>query len=84
MKWMCAACLVISSTAVFIALRAQSNAQQAAVEVVQEREQELIDSLWPQLREVYADIGEPEATPSERPRSIEELFEPLFRTIELR
>ena len=71
--------LVISLVALALAAQAHLNADRMATQALHRREQKMIDSLWPDMKVIYADLLEgSKGYSGERPDTIEELFTPII------
>ena len=77
------AALVISIVALFLALNTQRADERIAQEMIDKREQQLIEALWPDIQKVCKDIGVGSVKLDKRPSTLEELLAPLFETIDM-
>lgn len=73
--------LVLSLAALTLAATVYSRADIIADQAVQRREQKIVDHLKPKVHAVYRDF-DLELTPSaKQPKSLEELFTPMFHLV---
>lgn len=74
--------LVISLIAVGLVANAHFHAEHMAERALQQREQIMIDRMWPTMKAIYQDLFEgSERYTAEKPETIEELFRPLFTVV---
>lgn len=75
--------LALAAPALVLAVHAELRVETRAQQAVREREAELIDAMWPTLKELYTGMDlDPEKYPKQKPQKIEEMFRPLFLTFD--
>ncbi len=72
--------LIVSVVAITLAGVTFANSEKRAQSVLDQRERQLIQHLFPTLQTIYSDFDL--AVPSQPPKTLEELFDPLVGMIE--
>jgi hypothetical protein len=75
--------LILSIVALFLGIHAQIRVERIAAETISNREQQLIEWMWPKVERVSVELGAGRDMPAARPNTIEELLSPLFEVLEV-
>ena len=75
--------LILSIVALFLGIHAQIRVERIAAETMSNREQQLIEWMWPKVERFSVELGTARDVPAARPNTIEELLSPLFEVVEM-